>query len=93
LGFVRLREERYFESASFFSKAVQANPQFSTPYSMQTAALALAGNIEEARLIARRLLELEPGFRIKPLEAHVGGVLPEVATMWFGGLRKAGLSE
>jgi adenylate cyclase len=94
LGFVRLREQRYIEAASFFSTGVQVNPGFSTIYSMQVAALALAGQIDEAKLIARRLLQLEPGFRINPLEALlVGALLPDVAKRWFDGLRRAGLPE
>jgi TolB-like protein/class 3 adenylate cyclase len=93
LGAVRLREERYAESASFYSMGVQANPQFTSLYSMQAAASALAGNIEEAKLTVRRLLELEPGFRIRPMEALVAGWLPEFATRFIGGLRKAGLPD
>ena len=93
LGAVRLREERYAESASFYSMGVQANPQFTSLYSMQAAASALAGNFEEAKLTVRRLLELEPGFRIRPMEALVAGWLPEFATRFIGGLRKAGLPD
>ena len=93
LGFVRLREERYIEAAAFFSKGVQVNPKFSTVYSMQIAALAKAGRIDEAKSIARRFLELEPGFRIGPFENFTSGLLPEVVERWIGGLRLAGLPE
>jgi len=61
---------------------------------MQVAALAMLGRLDEAKSIARRLPELEPGFRIGPLEKLVGGTVgPEVVNFFVGGLRKAGLPE
>jgi adenylate cyclase len=44
--------------------AVQTNARFSTLFFLQAAALALAGRVEEARLVAGRGLELEPDVRI-----------------------------
>lgn len=44
---------------------MQANPRFSWCYFFQAASLALAGREEEAQPIVRRLLELEPGFRLR----------------------------
>ena len=63
LGFAALHEARYNEAASHFAKAVQANPRMSYLYFLQADALALAGRLEEARSIARRGLELFPGYR------------------------------
>jgi tetratricopeptide (TPR) repeat protein len=65
LGVAAIQEARYDEAASHFGKAIQANPRFSTLYFFQAAALAQAGRLEEAKPVARRLLELEPGFRIR----------------------------
>ena len=47
----------------------------------------MLGRLDEAKSIARRLLELEPGFRIGPLEKLVGGtVRPEVVNFFVGGV-------
>jgi adenylate cyclase len=94
LGFVRFRARRYDEAASFFTQAVQANPRFSTLYADLTVALALAGRMDEAKAGARRLLELEPGFRSGPVMAMVTGFArPELVAGYAAGLRKAGLPE
>ena len=45
---------------------------FSTVYAAQAATLAMADRIDEAKLVARRLLELEPTFRTKPSQDFVG---------------------
>ena len=58
-------EARYEDAASRYANAVQGNPRFSTLYFIQAAALALAGHEEEARPIARRGLELMPGWRVR----------------------------
>ena len=47
---------RFEESATAASRAVQANPRFSPPYWMHTAALASLGRIEEAKAVALQLL-------------------------------------
>jgi len=94
LGNVRVREQRYDEAAAFFANAVQTNPRFSTLYAAQAAALAMAGRIEEAKSVARRLLELEPTFRIKPVTLFLSAFArPEVVNGWSQGLAKAGLPE
>jgi len=67
LGHVAVLEESYDEAVSHFAKAVQANPRLSTCYFLQAAALVLAGRVEEARLISRHGLELEPDVRIGEL--------------------------
>jgi tetratricopeptide (TPR) repeat protein len=67
-GLVRIRERRFDDAAAHIAKAVLANQQFSVLYYWHTAALALAGRIEEAKSSARRVLELEPNFHIGPWE-------------------------
>jgi adenylate cyclase len=91
LGFAAVQEERYSEAAAHFANAVQANSRFSTLYFFQAAALALAGRGEEARLTARRLLELEPGFRTRVLFEL--GIVPAVADKLADGARQLGLPE
>jgi adenylate cyclase len=94
LGTVRLRKQLYDDAAAFYAKAVQANPRFSSLYAAQTIALVLAGRIEEAKSLARRLLKLEPDFRIRPfMEFFVKFARPEIVDGLAEGLRKAGLPE
>lgn len=67
LGLAAVQETRYDEAASHFAKAVQANPRFSIPLFYHSASLVLAGRADEARPMARRLLELEPSWRARTL--------------------------
>jgi TolB-like protein/Tfp pilus assembly protein PilF len=93
LGAVRLCLRRYDDAAAYFAKAVQANPRFSVLYALQASALAMAGRIEEAKVVARRLLELEPGFRVRPFLEFAGFVKPETREAFAVGFRQAGLPE
>ncbi len=94
LGNVRFRQGRYDDAASYYGEAVQANPRFSTLYAMQAAALAMAGRIDETKPVARRLLELEPGFRIEPLTKAIAGfAAPEISNNWPAAMRRASLPE
>ena len=91
LGAAAVQEAHYDEAASHFAKAVQANPRFSTLYFFQVASLALAGRKEEARSIVQRLMELEPGFRLR-LVFEVG-MVRAVADRFAEGARILGLPE
>ena len=94
LGTVRMREGRFDEAASQYSKAVQANPQFSVSYALYTAALAQAGRTEEAKAVAGRLLALQPNFTITSFLAHVLSIMrEELIQALSSGLRTAGLPE
>ena len=57
----------------------------------QVASLALAGRKEEARSIVQRLLELEPGFRLRVV--FEVGMVRAVAERFAEGARIAGLPE
>jgi adenylate cyclase len=91
LGAAAVEEARYDEAASHFAKAVQSNPRFSTLYFFQATSLALAGRQEEARPIVRRLLELEPGFRLRLI--FEVGLTRTVADRFVEGGRLLGLPE
>jgi adenylate cyclase len=93
-GFVRMRQRRFDDAALSFGKIVQMNPRFSTGYAHQAAALAVAGRVEEARTLGRRLLELQPGFRIEEVIAFARGfVHPDLVEAQAAGMRRAGLPE
>jgi adenylate cyclase len=54
-------------------KAIQAMPRFSLSYFLQAAALSELGRVTEATSVARRGLELEPGFTVSSfVRAHTG---------------------
>jgi adenylate cyclase len=91
LGAAAVQEAHYDEAASHFAKAVQASPRFSTLYFFQVASLALAGRKEEARSIVQRLLELEPGFRLRVV--FEVGMVQAVADRFAEGARILGLPE
>ena len=94
LGNIRFREGRYDDAASSYAEGVQANPRFSTLYALQAAALAMADRLNEAKPIVRRLLALEPTFRIEPFMAFFSGfVAPEISNNWPVGMRKVSLPE
>ena len=93
LGFVRARERRYDDAAASFTKAVQINPRFSSLCAFQVAALAMADRTDESRSAAKRLLELEPKFRIMPLIEYATFTRPEITQYLLEGLRKVDLPE
>jgi hypothetical protein len=71
---------------------IRANPRFSLPHVLQAAALSFLGRFEEARALAKRVPELEPGFTVSGfVRAHTGR-----AEIWepIGDvLRRLGLPE
>jgi TolB-like protein len=93
LAAVRLRLERYDDAAAYFAKAAQANPRFSVVYMLQASALALAGRHEEARALARRVLELDPTFRVGPFVEFARFVEQKTRDAVGVGARQAGLPE
>ena len=93
LGIVRIRLGRVDEATACFAKAVQANPRFSIMYAIHASSLALADRIEEAKVVARRLLELDPTFRVRPFVEFGGFINPETLTAMAAGLRQTGLPE
>jgi len=60
-------EDRYEEAVSLYAKAAQLNPRFSTLYLCHAGALAMACRVEDAKPVVRKLLELEPTFRLVPV--------------------------
>jgi adenylate cyclase len=83
---------RFEEAVSATSRALQANPQFSVPCFLQTAALARLGRKAEAAASARHLLELQPGFTINSL-VESDFTSPERRAVLAEALRRAGLPE
>ena len=79
-------------SAAAGSRAAQANPRFSYPQVVQTAALARAERLEQAKMVARRVIEIEPGFTVAEfVRAHTGRT--DIWTPMGDELRRAGLPD
>ena len=93
-GLVHIRSQRFDEAASSVAKAVQLNSRFSWLYAVHAAALALAGRSEDAKSVAKRVLELEPNFHVGPMEASGKTyMVPELWRPLFAGMRQTGLPE
>jgi len=93
-GCLRLRDGRFDDAASLYFEAVQANPRFSVLHTFQAAALAMAGRVDEAKIAARRVMELEPTFRTGSFVEFLSTfVRPELARPLSAGLRQTGLPE
>jgi tetratricopeptide (TPR) repeat protein len=92
LAYAHFFAGRCEEAARAAGRATQANPQFSIPWVLRTAALARLGRDEEARASAQRLRELWPGFTIGEFVAtkFTG---PEHLAMFDEALRLAGLPD
>ena len=52
MGTVRVRKGQFDDAAAYYLKATQANPRFSVLYALHASALARAGRLDEARLVA-----------------------------------------
>lgn len=93
-GFVRMREGRYSDAALLCFDSVQANPRFSVLIACEAAALGMAGRIDESKSAAKRVLELEPTFRISPFIGFFSAFMrPELLNPIASGLRLTGLPE
>jgi tetratricopeptide (TPR) repeat protein len=80
------------QAANAARRASQANPRFSVPCYLLTAALMRLGRNCEAMSSARRVLECQPGFTVSGLVA--GGItIPERMDVLANALRQAGLPE
>jgi TolB-like protein len=86
-----VHEGRYEESAAQWAECARVNPGLGAFVMAQAWALALAGRLDEARLICARALELEPGLSIRTIiEA---GFPPAIADKAIRGGRLLGLPE
>jgi adenylate cyclase len=86
-----LDEGRYDESATWWAKCSQANPDFGGFVVGQAAALALAGRVDEARSAYARALELEPGWSIRT--ARELGYAPAIEAKFIQAHRLLGVTE
>jgi hypothetical protein len=86
-----LSEAKLDEARAHFGRAVQVSSGVGHMHIYHAATLALTGHIEEGRSIARRGLELEPGWRIRALREL--GLLADISDKLIEGARLLRLPE
>jgi adenylate cyclase len=92
LAYAHFFAGNFVKAASAASRASTANPRFSVPCYLHTAALQRLGRHDEAKARANDLLELQPGFTVSGLVA--GNITsPERMDLLAGALREVGLPE
>jgi TolB-like protein/class 3 adenylate cyclase/Tfp pilus assembly protein PilF len=92
LAYTHFFAGRFDEAASAAGMAAQANPRFSIPWILRTAALAKIGRIDEAKASAQRLLDVEPTFTVNSFLACNVTSAERLAEIG-GALRIVGLRE
>ena len=93
LAYAHFAAGRFEEAAAAASRANQSNPRFSVPYILHTAALASLGCREDARVMTRRLLELDPGITTTTAILSARYANRENVAALCNALRRAGLPE
>jgi adenylate cyclase len=83
---------RFEEAAAAAHRATQGQPRFSPPYWMRAAALANLDRIDEAKIMAQRLLEVQPHFTVSSITS-APFANPEILVALGDALRRAGLPE
>ena len=92
LAYTHFFSGRFAEVLSATGRALQANPRFSVPAFLRTAALASLERNAEAAASARHLLELQPGFTIASL-VESNFTAPARLAMLAEALGRAGVPE
>jgi adenylate cyclase len=83
----------YAEAAEAAYRAIEYNPRFLPARAMLAACLVRLGNLEEARTEAKRVLALEPNFRLKASLAPVASGISEVSAPLLDAFKETGLPE
>jgi adenylate cyclase len=91
-AFGHFHRARYEEAAAAGRKAIQSSPGFSISYVALAAPLVKLGRLEEAKLVAARVLELQPTFRCSRNFA-ASGCVPDLAAALTEALVAAGLPD
>src|SRR4029077_4794885 len=92
LSYAHFFAGNFVEAASAASRASAANPRFSVPRYLHAAALHRLGRSDEAKSMAKGLLDLQPGFTVSGVVS--GNITtPQQMDSLAGALRQAGLPE
>jgi adenylate cyclase len=93
LAYAHFAARRFEEAAAAAGQASQSNPKFSMPYVLHVAALAKLGRGEEARVVADRLREVEPGLTVSTAIRSARFANPDKNAELGDALLQAGLPE
>jgi TolB-like protein len=92
LTFAAIQEERYDEAAAHGAKLAQISPNLGGHVICYAVALALAGRMEEARLVCARAREIEPAISISQARSITGGAT-NLGEKWERAYRLLGVPE
>ena len=93
LAYAHFAAGRFEEAAAAASSAAQTNPRFTMPHVLQAAALSRLDRDEDARIVVRRLLELQPGINAATAVLSARYANPESMAALRSALLRAGLPE
>jgi TolB-like protein/class 3 adenylate cyclase/tetratricopeptide (TPR) repeat protein len=84
---------RYEESVLWAEKASREDPNFLPAIRIIATSAGNSGQLERAQKAAKRMLEIDPAFRVSSLTDHVPLRRPDDLARYAEGLRRAGLPE
>jgi len=84
---------RYDESVLWAEKASREDPNFLPAIRIIATSAGNSGQLERAQKAAKRMLEIDPAFRVSRLADHVPLRRPDDLARYAEGLRHAGLPE
>lgn len=84
---------RYEESVFWAEKARRGNPNFLPAIRIIATSAGNSGQLERAQKAGKRIMEIDPAFRISRLSEHVPLRQPDDLARYAEGLRRAGLPE
>jgi TolB-like protein len=94
IAIAHLGARRFEQAAEWAARALHDQPRLASAMRLKVAALALLGNLDEARAELSRLLAIDPKVTIAGYRTYAAHFLaPEVLELQVIGLRLAGLPE
>jgi len=93
LAFALVQVDRDAEAISLFRQAILQNPGFAPGWRGLTSALAMVGQLDEAKRALTRTLELDPTFTLQSITARLGLNDRVRNGRLFEGWRRAGVVE
>jgi TolB-like protein len=84
---------RYDAAVDWARRAIANRPQVPFTYATLAAALALRGDLDEARATLGKLVERQGRMGRRGITAVIGATEPEIASRFLDGLRLAGMPE
>jgi TolB-like protein/tetratricopeptide (TPR) repeat protein len=83
--------ERDQDAIAAARNAVQQDPQYTMALRTLAAALALAGQFDEAQSVVAKIVELDPDCSLAGMKARFGDAAARASVRYLDGLRRAGL--